>query len=84
MVPMIILREPKPQIFARANPWDALPREVQVDIGKDQALVGETPESYVDGQDQPKINDICDHTPKVLMHPSVRETHHMAMSGNHT
>ena len=31
----------------------------------------------MDGQDQPKIYDICDHTLEVLMHPSVLELHAM-------
>ena len=37
--------------------------------------VGATTESPVDGQDQPKIYTIPDHTLEVLMHPDVLELH---------
>ena len=33
MVPKKVSKEPKPLSFARPNRWDALPRNVQVDIG---------------------------------------------------
>ena len=36
---------------------------------------GATTECPVDGQDQPKIYTIRDHTLKVLMHPDVLELH---------
>ena len=36
---------------------------------------GATTESPVDGQDQPRIYTIPDHTLEVLMHPDVRELH---------
>ena len=36
---------------------------------------GATTESPVDGQDQPKIYTIRDHTLEVLMHPDVLELH---------
>ena len=75
MVPKKILKEPKPLRFARANPWDALPREVQVDIDSTDKKVGVTTESPVDGQDQPKIYEISDQTLEVLMNPSVLELH---------
>ena len=75
MVQKKFLKEPKPLSSASSNPWDALPREVQVDIGSSAKKVGETMESPVDGQDQPKIYAIRDHTLEVLMHPSVLELH---------
>ena len=75
MVPRKISKEPNPLSSAIANPWDALPREVQVDIGCWEKKVRETTESPVDGQDEPKINEIPDHTLEVLMHPSVLELH---------
>ena len=34
MVPTKVPKEPKPLSSASANPWDTLPREVQVNIGK--------------------------------------------------
>ena len=66
--------EPKPLNFATPNPWSALPREVHVGTrhGKRE---GATTESPVDGQDQPKIYTILDHTLEVLMHPDVLELH---------
>ena len=33
MVPKKVLKQSKPLSLARANPWDTLPRKVQVDIG---------------------------------------------------
>ena len=66
--------EPKPLSFATPNPWSALPREVYV--GKRRGKKeGVTTESPVDGQDQPKIYTIRDHTLEVLMHPDVLELH---------
>ena len=66
--------EPKPLSFATPNPWSALPREVYVGKGRGKKE-GATTESPVDGQDQPKIYTIRDHTLKVLMHPDVLELH---------
>ena len=74
-MPKKVPKEPKPLSPTSANPWDALQREVQVDIGSWDKKVGETTESPVDGQDQPKIYEIRDHTLEVLMHPSVLELH---------
>ena len=75
MVPKNISKEPKPLSSAKGNPWDAHPREVQVDVGNWDKKVGEIMQSPVDGQDQPKIHDILDHTLAVLMHPFVLELH---------
>ena len=66
--------EPKPLSFATPNPWSALPREVYVGKGRGKKE-GATTESPVDGQDQPKIYTIRDHTLEVLMHPDVLELH---------
>ena len=66
--------EPKPLSFATPNPWSALPREVYVGKGRGEKE-GATTESPVDGQDQPKIYTIRDHTLEVLMHPDVLELH---------
>ena len=66
--------EPKPLSFATPNPWSALPREVYVGKGCGKKE-GATTESPVDGQDQPKIYIIRDHTLEVLMHPDVLELH---------
>ena len=66
--------EPKPLSFATPNPWSALPREVHVGKGRGKKE-GATTESPVDGQDQPKIYTIRDHTLEVLMHPDVLELH---------
>ena len=66
--------EPKPLIFATPNPWSTLPREVHVGTGHGKKE-GATTESPVDGQDQPKIYTIRDHTLEVLMHPDVLELH---------
>ena len=75
MVPKKLPKEPKPLSCARASPWDALPREVQVDIGNWDKKVGETMESPMGGQDQPTIYEIRDHTLEVLMHPCILELH---------
>ena len=53
--------EPKPLSFATPNPWSALPREVYVGKGRGKKE-GATTEYPVDGQDQPKIYTIRDHT----------------------
>ena len=74
-MPKKVPKDPKPLSSTSANPWDALPREVQVEIPSWYKKVGETTESPVDGQDQPKIHEIRDHTLEVLMHPSVLELH---------
>ena len=66
--------EPKPLSFATPNPWSALPREVYVGKGRCKKE-GATTESPVDGQDQPMIYTIRDHTHEVLMHPDVLESH---------
>ena len=66
--------EPKPLNFATPNPWSALPRKVNVGKGRGKKE-GATTESPVDGQDQPKICTIRDHTLEVLMHPDVLELH---------
>ena len=66
--------EPKPLSFATPNPWSALRREVYVGKGRGKKE-GATTESPVDGQDQPKIYTIRDHTLEVLMHPDVLELH---------
>ena len=66
--------EPRPLSFVTPNPWSALPREVYV--GKERGKKeGATTESPVDGQDQPRIYTIGDHTLEVLMHPDVLELH---------
>ena len=62
--------KPKPLSFATPNPWSTLPREVYVGKGRGKKE-GATTESPVDGQDQPKIYTIRDHTLEVLMHPDV-------------
>ena len=66
--------EPKPLSFATPNPWSALPREVYVGKGRGKKE-GAITKSPVDGQDQPKISTIRDHTLEVLMHPDVLELH---------
>ena len=73
-VPKKAPEEPKPLSFATPNPWSALPREVHVGTGHGKKE-GATTESPVDGQDQPKIHTIRDHTLEVLMHPDVLELH---------
>ena len=66
--------EQKPLSFVTPNPWSALPREVYVGKGRGKKEGGTT-ESPVDGQDQPRIYTIRDHTLEVLMHPDVLELH---------
>ena len=73
-MPKMAPEEPKPLSFATPNPWSALPREVHVGTGHGKKE-GATTESPVDGQDQPKIYTIRDHTLEVLMHPDVLELH---------
>ena len=73
-VPKKAPEEPKPLSFATPSPWSALPREVHVGTGHNKKE-GATTESPVDGQDQPKIYTIRDHTLEVLMHPDVLELH---------
>ena len=75
MVPKRAAEEPKKLNFASPSPWNTLPREVHMDVGRTQINDGETTESPVDGHDQPKIYTIRDHTLEVLMHPSVLELH---------
>ena len=74
-MPKKVPKEPKPLSSTSANPWDAPRREVQVDTGSWDKKVGETTEGPLDGQNQPKIHEIRDHTLDVLMHPSVLELH---------
>ena len=74
-MPKKIPKEPKPLSVARANPWDTLPREVQVDIGNRDKRFRETTDSSMHGQDQPKIYEIRDHTLELLMHQPVLEVH---------
>ena len=62
--------ESKPLSFATPNPSSGLPREGYVGKGRGKKE-GATTESPVDGQDQPKIYTIRDHTLEVLMHPDV-------------
>ena len=64
----------KPLSFAIPNPWSALIREVFVGKGRGKKE-GATRRSPVDGQDQPRIYTIRDHTLEVLMHPDVLELH---------
>ena len=59
--------EPEPLSFVTPNPWSALPREVHVGKGRGK--------KDMDGQDQPRIYTIRDHTLEVLMHPDVLELH---------
>ena len=66
--------EPKPLSFSTPNPWSALPREVYVGKGRGKKE-GATTESPVDGQDQPRIYTIRDHTLEVMMHLDVLELH---------
>ena len=74
-VPKEAPNEPKPLSFATANPWDALVTEVKRDIRKWNKNNGEITQIPVDGQDQPKIYEILDHTLEVHMHTSVLELH---------
>ena len=73
-VPKKAPEEPKPLSFATPNPWSALPREVNVGTGHGKKE-GAATESPVDGQDQPKIYTIRDHTLEVPMHPDELELH---------
>ena len=73
-VPEKAPEEPKPVSFVTPNPWSALPREVYVGKGRGKKE-GATTESPVDGQDQPKIYTIRDHTLEVMMHPDGLELH---------
>ena len=66
--------EPIPLSLATPNPWSALPREVYLGKGRGKKE-GATTKSPEDGQDQPKIYTIRDHTLEVLMHPDVLELH---------
>ena len=66
--------EPKPLSFATPNPWSDLPREVYVGKGRGKKE-GATTQSPVDGQDQPKIYTIRNHTLEVLMQPDVLKLH---------
>ena len=75
MVPERALEEPRKLNFASPSPWNTLPREVHMDLGRTQTNNGETTESPVDRHDQPKIYTIRDHTLEVLMHLSVLELH---------
>ena len=59
--------EPKRLNFASPSPWNTLPREVHMALGRTHINYGETTESPVDGHDQPKTY--------ILMHPSVLELH---------
>ena len=77
MVPKRAPEEPRKLNFPSPSPWNTLPREVHMDLGRTQINDGETTESPVDGHDQPKIYTIRDHTLEVLMHPSVLELHAM-------
>ena len=56
------------------SPQNLFTREVYVGKGRGKKE-GATTESPVDGQDQPKIYIIRDHTLEVLMHPDVLELH---------
>ena len=68
-------KEPKPLSSASANPWDALPREVEVDIGSWDKKVRVITESPINRQDPAKIYEIRDHTLEVPMHLSLLELH---------
>ena len=73
-MPKKVPEEPTQLSFATPNPWSALPRELYVGKGRGKKE-GATTESPVDGQDQPKIYTIRDHTLEVLMHLDVVELH---------
>ena len=78
MVPMVPKRAPeKPSklSFAICSPWNTLPREVHMDLGRTQINDGGTMESPVDWHGQPKIYTIRDHTLEVFMHPSALLLH---------
>ena len=44
-------------------------------LGRSQVNDGKTTESPGDGHGEPTIYTIQDHTPKVLMHPSIVQMH---------
>ena len=70
-------RNPQVKMLSLQRPYSLhcdLPREVYVGKGRGKKE-GATTESPMDGQDQPKIYTIRDHTLKVLMHPDVLELH---------
>ena len=75
MVPRMAPEEPSKLSFASPGPWNTLPREIYMDLGRTQINDGETTESHVDGHDQPNVYTMGDHTLEVLMHPSVLELH---------
>ena len=75
MVPKRAREDLRKLSFASPSPWNSLPREVHMDLGRTQINDAETTKSPVDGHDQPKIYTIRDHTLEVLMHPSVVELH---------
>ena len=75
MVPKRAPEEPGKLSFAIPSQRNTLPREVHMNLGPRQLNDGETRESPVDGDDQPKIYSIRNHTLEVLMHPSVLELH---------
>ena len=75
MAPRRALEEPRKLTYASPSPWNTLPREVHMDLGRTQINDGETTESPVHGHDQPKIYTIRDHTLELLIHPSVLELH---------
>ena len=60
--------------FCHSRPWSTLPREVFVGKGRGKKE-GATTESPVDGQDQPRVYTIRDHTLEVLMRLDVLELH---------
>ena len=75
MVPQTASEEPSKPSFASFSAWNALPREVQMELGCTQVNVAEATENPVDGHDRPKIYTIRYHTLEALMHPSVLELH---------
>ena len=75
MVPKTALEEPRKLSLASASPWNALPREVHMGLGRTQVNDGETRESPLDGHDQLKIYTIPDHTLEVIMQPSILDLH---------
>ena len=75
MVPKTAPEEPRKLSFASFSPLNALPREVQMGLGRTQVNDAEATESPLDGHDQPKIHTMGYHTLKALMHASVLELH---------
>ena len=57
------MRKGRPRVLAAEATYERRQKE------------GATTESPVDGQEQPKIYTIRDHTLEVLMHPDVLELH---------